>query len=436
MNSSTVPGRIPAGSLSPQLDGKEGYVLGWVHEVRDLGHLIFVVLRDGTGLCQVSIKVADTPEEVVRRVRGITNESVVKVWGRVTREPKARAGVEFKGREVEVISRTERTVPYDVTGKVDAKLDTRLDHRILDLRRPENRAIFLIGDTVLSACRSFLRERGFIEVRTPRIIATATEGGAALFEVNYFDRRAYLAQSPQLYKEELVTVFERVFEIGPFFRAEESNTTVHINEFTSIDIEAAFADYNEVMEVLEKLMVHVYQRVIDERGRELSLLNLNIRVPQLPFMRVTYDEALEYLREVGMEKRWGEDLSVRDMRALTSKYDGFYFITDFPTVTKPFYIKPRDGKPEVSESFDLVHGWLELASGGSRISERSLLERRIVDSGLNPASFQHHLDIYDYGMPPHAGWGLGYERLLMIITNRMNVREATLFPRDRTRLTP
>jgi nondiscriminating aspartyl-tRNA synthetase len=428
--------RVYAVDVHERNDGLEGYLLGWIHEIRDLGSLVFLILRDKTGTCQVSIRRDTLSRNDLSELEKITKESVVKVSGVVKAEPKSRLGAELKASSITILSRAVEPLPYDVVGKVKATMTTRLENRILDLRRPEHRAIFLIGDTVLSACREYLRSLGFVEVRTPRIIATATEGGASLFEVKYFDKVAYLAQSPQLYKEELVTVFERVFEIGPFFRAEESHTRRHISEFTSIDIEAAFLDYEGVMNILEGLIAHVIEKVLLERERELKILNVNLKIPKRPFLRITYDEALNELESLGVKKKWGDDFTTQELRFLGSKHLGFYFITHFPTVSKPFYIKPCDSNEQVSESFDLMYQWLELSSGGTRISDRSLLESRIREMGLNPEDFRYHLKVYDYGMPLHAGWGLGFERLLMVLTRKTNIRETILFPRDKFRLTP
>ncbi len=431
-----VDRRIYAVDVHEHNDGLEGHLLGWIHEIRDLGSLVFLILRDKTGTCQVSIRRDALTKNDLSELDKITKESVVKVNGVVKAEPKSRLGAELKASSILVLNRAVEPLPYDVVGKVKATMTTRLENRILDLRKPENRAIFLIGDTVLNACREYLRSLGFVEVRTPRIIATATEGGASLFEVKYFDKVAYLAQSPQLYKEELVTVFERVFEIGPFFRAEESHTRRHISEFTSIDIEAAFLDYEGVMNILEGLIVHVIEKVLSERERELNILKVNLKVPKRPFQRITYDDALSELENLGVKKKWGDDFATQELRLLGSKHLGFYFITHFPTTSKPFYIKPSDINEQVSESFDLMYQWLELSSGGTRISDRSLLESRIREKGLNPEDFGYHLKVYDYGMPLHAGWGLGFERLLMVLTRKTNIRETILFPRDKFRLTP
>lgn len=422
--------------IKPELDGQRVHMVGWVHEVRDLGGIKFLLLRDSTGICQVVFKKSDPSKDVLEELDKLGSEDVVYVSGIVAREEKAKLGVEIKADYLKILSKAKQPIPYDVTGKVPANLDTRLNHRILDLRKPENLAIFKIAHTALRAIREFLTKEGFIEVRTPKIIGTATEGGAALFKVDYFGRSAYLAQSPQLYKEQLISVFEKVFEIGPYFRAEESHTRRHVSEFTSVDIEMAFADFNDVMGVLERMVAYVIDYVIRENKEELKILGSPLKPVSLPFKRFTYDQMLEELRGEGREIRWGDDFGTEDNRILGKKHPYFYFITHFPTESKPFYIQPCEDRPEVSESFDLMYQWLELASGGTRISDRRLLEKRLREKNLNPESFKSHLAVFDYGMPIHAGWGLGFDRFLMVLTRRTNIREVILFPRDRFRLEP
>jgi aspartyl-tRNA synthetase len=311
-----------------------------------------------------------------------------------------------------------------------------LDARALDLCREENIAIFRIQHATVEAIRDFLFEKGFIEVHTPRIIASATEGGSALFQVDYFERKAFLAQSPQLYKEELVMSLERVFEVGPFFRAEESHTRHHLSEFVSVDIEQAFADAEDVMQLLEKLIQHVCKTVDKECQRELATLKYHIKVPEVPFKRLKYDEVLRDLKREGIEVPWGEDIPTPAFRKLGKIHPYFYFITDWPTHSKAFYIKPRDDNPELCEGFDLMWRWIELVSGGTRIASKELLIERLKEKGLKPESFKHHLQTFDYGMPPHAGWAIGLDRLTMMLTGKKNIREVTLYPRDKFRLTP
>ncbi|MEM2266013.1 MAG: aspartate--tRNA(Asn) ligase, partial [Candidatus Hadarchaeales archaeon] len=315
-------------------------------------------------------------------------------------------------------------------------LDTRLDSRLLDLRHPRQLAIFKIKHEIVRIAREFLTGKGFLEVHTPKIVATATESGAALFPITYFEREAFLSQSPQLYKEVLTGCFDRVFEIGPIFRAEEHDTTRHLNETISIDIEAAFVTQKDVMEILEEMIVEIFAGVRERCGRELQTLERELEVPTKPFPRLTYDEALRKLEAAGLKIKWGEDFSTPAERKLGELMKGPYFITDWPTAIKPFYIMPKEGREEICEAFDLMYGELELASGGTRIHQEELLVRRLKEKGLRPESFESHLRNFRYGMPPHAGFGLGLDRLTMIITGMNNIREVVLFPRDRRRLTP
>jgi len=428
--------RTMAREITAERNGDEVHLLGWVHEIRDLGSIVFILLRDASGFCQITAKRSELSEVTKKALDDATGESVVYATGRVAAEPKARLGVEVKLQGLRILGKAVQPLPYDVTGKVGAGLETRLRHRILDLRKPENRAVFTLASSVTRAIREFFYDHGFVEVRTPRLIGTATEGGASLFEVKYFDRVAYLAQSPQLYKEELTSVFERVFEIGPFFRAEESHTGRHVGEFTSVDIEAAFADVEDVMELVEELIGRTYEWLDGNSRTELQAAGVSLRKPRQPFRRYTYDELVEELKGLGAAMKWGEDFSTPHLRALAKKRPSYYFITDFPTESKPFYIKPREDNPRMSESFDLMYQWLELASGGTRISDKALLTKRLSEQGLNPEMFRYHLETYDYGMPPHAGWGLGLDRLMMVLTRRTNIRETILFPRDKFRLFP
>ena len=423
--------------LGPELDGQEVVLMGWVKDIRDLGKICFFVLKDARGTVQVTAPKAVVGEELYRVISDLGRQYCVAVRGVVRAYPEAPGGFEVIPREVRVFSRASYPLPIDPTGRTPAELDVRLNARVLDLVKEDVRAIFTVQHEVLRAVRDFLSREGFIEVFTPKIIATATEGGAALFPVDYFGERAFLAQSPQLYKEELTLSFERVFEIAPYFRAEESHTRRHLSEFIMIDIEAAFADAEDVMDILERLIKHVFEAVKERCRRELKLLGReDLEAPEVPFERITYDEALEVVRAEGFDVPWGEDLPTPALRALGAKKPGFYFITDWPTASKPFYIKPREDRPEVCEAFDLMHGWLELASGGTRVNDKELLIRRLKEQGLNPASFEHHLKAFDYGMPPHAGWAIGLARLMMVITGKQNIREVVLFPRDKFRLVP
>ncbi|MBC7114538.1 MAG: nondiscriminating aspartyl-tRNA synthetase [Archaeoglobi archaeon] len=417
--------------ISPEMDGETVRVAGWVHEIRDLGGIVFIVLRDREGILQITIPRA-LGEELMKVARSLSRESVISVLGKVKKEGKAPNGFEILPERIEVLNRAATPLPLDPTDRVPAELDTRLDARFIDLRRPKVQAIFRVRHHVMQSVRRFLSSEGFFEITTPKIVATATEGGTALFPISYFEREAFLNQSPQLYKQMMMaTGLDRVFEIGPIFRAEEHDTTRHLNEVTSIDIECSFATDEDVMGILERLIQRVYLDVQENCEKELGILGISLDIPEVPFERITYDEAVEI---AGIE--WGEDLSTQDEKKIGEHIGAHYFITRWPTDAKPFYVMPCKDDPKVSHSFDLMHPRMELASGAQRIHLPDLLVERIKAHGLNPESFEFYIEAFRYGMPPHAGWGLGAERLLMTMLELENIREAVLFPRDRRRVTP
>ncbi len=420
----------------PDLDGKEVALFGWVQEVRDLGGLRFIILQDREGTVQITIPKKRVAPEVLAKSDLLQKRFSFAVKGTVKKTNMTKRGVEVVPTEIKVFSAATEQLPIDITGKTPANIEVRLDARPLDLTLETSLAAFKIQHVALQAIRSFFFDKGFMEAHSPRIIASATEGGAELFCVDYFGQKAYLAQSPQLYKEELTLSFENVFEVGPFFRAEESHTRRHLSEFTSVDIEMAFADANRVMEVLEQVVNHTFKVVAEKCQAELALLGHTLEVPALPFKRFTYTQVLEELKAHGVDIPWGEDISTDAFRTLGELHPYFYFVTDWPTHAKAFYIKPSEADPKISEGFDLMFGYIELTSGGTRICDKNQLIERLKEKGLNPESFKMHLQAFDYGMPPHAGWAIGLERLTMILTGIKNIREVTLYPRDRVRLTP
>lgn len=422
--------------VSADLDGQVVTLFGWVFEIRDLGGIRFIIMQDREGTIQVTIPKKRIAPEVLARSDVLQKRFSLAVRGVVKKTSMTPRGVEVVPSAIKVLSGASEQWPIDITGKTPANIEVRLDARPLDLTLEKSLAVFRIQHVALEAIRGFLFERGFLEVHTPRIIASATEGGAELFSVDYFDRKAFLAQSPQLYKEELTLSFEKVFEVGPFFRAEESHTRRHLSEFVSVDIEEAFAGADDVMRLLEEVIHHACKVVSEKCKSQLSLLKYRFEVPEVPFKRLTYDQVLEDLKNQGVSIPWGEDIPTEAFRELGKLYPFFYFITDWPTHAKAFYIKPRDDRPEVCEGFDLMWRYIELVSGGTRISRKEQLVERLVEKGLNPDSFRFHLQAFDWGMPPHAGWAIGLERLTMILTGKKNIREVTLYPRDRVRLTP
>jgi nondiscriminating aspartyl-tRNA synthetase len=413
------------------LVGQQVRVGGWIEDIRDIGKLAFLTIRDVTGICQV-IVTGDNLQSALEAPR----QSVVTVTG-IVQESKARDfPVEVKASEFTVLTKAVHPLPIDPTGRVESAIDKRLDARVLDLRNPRIAAIFRLRSSGLEIIRNRLSSLGFIEVNTPKIIGSASEGGANLFSFGYFgNRKAYLAQSPQLYKEQLMVGLDKVFEIGPYFRAENSHTVRHLSEFTSVDIEAAFLDYEDVMDILEKVVRKVaiefsekYNPDLHEAGsKEISLGKIE---------RLTYEQCLEELAKEGEKLEFGDDLSDSALRKLGSLHPGFYFIMDWPLKLKPFYIHEKEEDLRLSKSFDFQYNYLELASGGRRLHEPAKLRTRLTEQGLNPAAFEDHLKAFEWGMPPHSGWGLGYDRLMMVLTGAQNVREVVLYPRDTERLTP
>jgi len=418
--------------ITPELHGREVVVAGWVWELRDLGKVKFLVLRDREGFVQITFKAGKTPDHVFKTFDELGREDVVVVRGVVEASKIAKRGVEIFPLELWVLNKA-KPLPLDIWSDT-ADLATRLKWRSVDLKRPRNLVVFSLASKILREIRNVLYEERFVEVFTPKIIVTSTEGGAELFPVLYFERVAYLSQSPQLYKEQLTASLERVFEIGPAYRAEKHNTDYHLNEFISVDAEAAFMDYNDVMDILEKIMKRVVAVVSEESGKlaEVGITPAVTELQKIP--RVEYDEAIDKLRQLGYAVNWGDDLSVEMQKALMKFYGPVYFIVNFPAMLRPFYTKRREG--DRSESYDLIVNGIEVASGATRIHRRDELEEEMKRRGLDPRLFESHLAVFDYGMPPHAGFGLGFNRLVTALLNLGNVRHATLYPRDRYRVEP
>ncbi len=420
-----------AAQLSENLIGQNVRVAGWVEDIRHLGSIAFITVRDASGVVQLILRkdLGGLYEEALQTPR----QSVISAYG-VVRKSKAKAvKVEVEAREFKVLSYATHPLPIDPTGRTPSSLDLRISSRAIDLRNPSVAAIFKIRHTTLQSMRRTLTAEGFIEVHTPKIIGQAAEGGATLFTVDYFGRQAYLAQSPQLYKEQLTLGLEKVFEISSFFRAEKSNTRRHLSEFVSVDIEAAYYDMEDVMAVCERLVTTCIDDVLEQNKDELNVLKHELEKQRPPFPRLSYKDAIRELQSIGFKIEDGEDLTDSALKALSEIHKGFYFITDWPPLLKPFYIDVEGG---CSKSFDLQFGALELASGGRRVSNRRKLEARMIDLGLDPSSFSEHLKVFDWGMPPHSGWGFGLDRFLMILTGKENIREVVLYPRDTVTLTP
>jgi aspartyl-tRNA synthetase len=414
--------------------GQEVVVAGWVHEVRDLGGIKFVLLRDRKGLVQITFLKKKVSPELFEAVSGLGREYVIQVTGIVHQSDIASMGLEVLPTVVTTLSAADSPLPLDPTQKVKADFDTRLNHRVLDLRSHNRRLIFYVKACLIAGFREFLEIEEFCEVHTPKIVATGTEGGTELFPLQYFENKAFLAQSPQFYKQMLVGAgFERVYEVGPVYRAEEHNTVRHINEYTSLDLEFGFITDDTDIRILEnRLLLHMHKKMMGECEKALTQLEADVpevpqTIPSLPF-----DEAMEIAGETGHDLSPAGEKIVCDYskESLDSEY---IFVTAYPQEKRPMYAMPDGDK---TKSFDLLLRGMEVTTGGQRIHQYDLLVKKIKERGLNPDDFAFYLEVFKYGMPPHGGFAIGAERLTMQVLNLDNIREATFFPRDRTRLAP
>jgi aspartyl-tRNA synthetase len=416
--------------LSLDKEGQKIVIGGWVEDLRKLGKLTFLTVRDVTGRAQVIVKDENAiPED-------LTRQSVVLISGTIQPTKARDFTFEIKTDGIDILTKAIHPLPIDPIGRLESNIDNRLNARALDLRNQRVAAIFKIRHHVLASLRKTLAQKRFIEITTPKLIGSASEGGANLFSLEYFGKKAYLAQSPQLYKEQLTIGLERVFEIASFYRAEKSHTGRHLAEFTSVDIEAAFMDYTDVMAILEDLIVSVFRDVSESCKDELKTLERNLEIPKQPFDKITYKQAIDEIAKTGISLNFGDDLLDSHLKIIGANHPGFFFLIDWPMSLKPFYIYEKDDDPKISRSFDLQFGYLELSSGGRRLHDPAKLRSRLIEQGLDPANFGDHLRTFGWGMPPHSGWGMGLERLLTVIVGTDNVREVILYPRDTERLFP
>jgi len=405
---------------------------GWVHDTRDLSKVRFLILKDVTGRIQCIGLNGKTDEKVFDLMNKITRESAVKIIGEVKDSKQAPGGKEVMISAIEVIAEAAQPLPIDVSDHSKTELPKRLDYRFLDLHREKIQAIFKIESTMLQAYREFMVKEGAIEAIFPSIIGSSSEGGTELFKMKYFDKEAYLSQSCQLYKQMLACSMEKVFTVFCVWRAEKHNTVRHLNEARQFDYEEAFADEFKVMDVLGRVVQYIVEKVLEERKDELELLDVKLKVPKVKYL--TFAEVAEMMKKekVHVGK---DDLSTDAEKKLGELYpDTIVFVHDWPIAGKPFYIMPKGESS--SRGFDAIYNGVEITSGGQRVHIPEVLEKRLKEKGLKPKDFKGYIDSFRYGAPPHAGWGLGVERLMTQILGITNIREVTLFPRDRDRLTP
>ena len=448
-------------SAGADLVGEEVSIAGYAETVRGRGAIAFIMLRDGTGHIQAFAKKDNMEEATFDALQSATRESTIQVTGTVAqkRPPKTMEGeaplapeFEIQVTSAVILSSADAPLPVGVTDEVNVGLDIRLDNRYLDLRRAHVNAMFQLRSKVLQYGRDHLITEGFAEINSPKIIAAAAEGGTNLFPMMYFDTPAFLSQSPQLYKQlAILGGLERVFEIGPAFRAEKHDTYRHLNEFISFDIEGAWMNDEDVMCVQERMIHHIWTQVAANDQNLIDVINeyktsqgeetISVDIPQLPFPRISYCEAIEIVQNGGGEIEWGDDIESHHCDIIAAEYPGFHFLPRWPMAMKPFYIYHNEDEKgatggQLSRGFDLNYGRDEMTSGGQREHRVDVLEQNLRNMDLDPKDFTFYTDGFRYGAPPHARWGLGVARLLMVLTGAGNVREVVLFPRDRSRVTP
>ncbi|MFX0014857.1 MAG: aspartate--tRNA(Asn) ligase [Promethearchaeota archaeon] len=413
-------------------EGLKVLIGGWVQQIRDKGRLIFLTIRDPQGICQVTLHEKKVTPMVWKNSKSLTLESVVTIKGIVKSDPRSKLGAELIPSMIRIHSLAASKFPLDLTKKkTKTDIDTIFKYRELSIRDPEVVAVLDLKAIIASATRDFFREKGFKEIFTPFILTTSTEGGAEQFNLDYFGNPAVLAQSCQFYKQAALACHEKVFGIIPSWRAEKSHTPKHINEFHQIENEIAFASDQEIIEVQEDLIIFVLKRVIQEGSYQLEKLDRSLSIPSKPFRRLTFAEAKLMVRELGVESNPHEDFGAPEETVLSEALNDPFFIISFPTSLRGLYYAPNPENPDVTLSLDLMapEGFGELSSGGQRIFDYNTLKNRIIQQGFNLDDFEWYLRMFKYGMPPHAGFGLGFERLIRWIANLSHIREACMFPR-------
>jgi aspartyl-tRNA synthetase len=418
-------------------EGEKVLLKGWVYDARDLKKIRFIVLRDITARVQVTGVDGKTDKDTFAIMDKISRESVISVEGVVKDSKQAPGGKEILPTKIEIIAEAANPLPIDVSDHSKTELPLRLDNRFLDLHREKAQAIFKIQSTIMTAFREYMvNEEKALEAAFPGLIGASSEGGTDVFKMKYFDKEAFLSQSCQLYKQMLACSMEKVFAVFTVWRAEKHNTVRHLNEARQMDFEMAFADDKVVMDVMGKTVQYIIQKVLERNDKELKVLGVELKVPAVKYL--TFAEVKEIMKKEKVHV--GEDdLSGESEEKLGELFpDTIVFVHDWPLSGKPFYIMPKDGNPKakLANGFDAIYKGMEITSGGQRIHIPELLIERLKVKGLNPEMFKDYIDSFRYGAPPHAGWGIGLERLTMLILGLKNIREAVLFPRDRDRLTP
>lgn len=425
----------------PTKVGERVQVAGFAHVVRNQKRMQFVVIRDHTGMAQLFHEKGGDDDSLKEVISSLTQESAIVASGSVVSNSSVKlGGIEIILETLEIVGQAESPIPITE----ESSLDLQLDWRALSIRRPENAIVFRVQTTMEQAMREFWQQQGFVEIHSPKLMATASESGAELFQLEYFGQKASLAQSPQFYKQMAMAAgLDRIFEIGPVFRANPSFTSRHDTEFTSIDVEISWIESHEdVMKLEEALLNHAINRIAKVHGAEIKeRFNIDVVIPNLPFPRITLSEARRILAERGHMINHKEDLDPPGERGLAEyirEQTGheFVFVTDYPIEVRPFYHRRHESDPTLTKSFDLLWKGLEVTTGAQREHRVDVLSKQALEKKIPLESIRHYIDFFRYGCPPHGGFGLGLTRLLMILLDRKNVREVTYLYRGPNRLTP
>lgn len=416
---------------------------GWVHEVKDLARTRFIWLRDRHGLAQITILKATATPEILQSSESLAREDVIAVEGKPVKQRVAKIGAEISPTKIEVIVKALETAPLDISGKIETNLDTRLDWRVIDLRRRENLAIFLIQSKVIEGMVEYLGRNGYMQVFTPCLLGGISEGGAEVFKTNYFGRDAFLRQDPQLHRQLCIAAgFDKIYDLGPNWRAELSHTHKHLCEHRGMAVEFGFMnDETDMMRVEEQLVVAGIQKVVNECGRELELLQIKPEIPRTPFPELRFPAIYETLEQYGKQLPYGSDLD-KEAETLLGKYvkekhkSEAFFLNRFPAKVKPFYVMRVDEEPQWARSVDFIYKDLEQSSGGQRENRYNKIMKQLNEKQMNPETMKWFTDPFKFGVPPHGGFCLGIERFTMSLLGKENIRETTLFPRTPERLVP
>ncbi len=415
-------------AISEKDEGRNILIAGWVHSIREMGALIFLTLRDESG--KIQIKLSKSEERLEK-------ESAIQIRGKVKKDTRAPNGIEIEAENIKILGKIYESLPFYPSQKDEPNLNIRLDNISLDLRREKTRAIFNIRASLETGFREAVIALNFKEINPASIVGSSTEGGAQLFKIDYFDKPAFLAQSPQFYKQlAVIGGMERVFMTTPVFRAEKHEGPFHINEIHQMDIEIAFANDNDAIALLSEVFLHMLRYIKEKNCADLKILKRELKVPN-KIEVYNYSDIVETLLINNEKIRWGEDFSrEHETKICEIVKNKMVIVKDYPTAVRAFYSMPYEDNPKICRAYDLIYNGMEIASGAQRIHIPELLGKQITARGMEQENFKSYIDAFKFGAPPHAGWSIGLDRTTMAVCNLDNIREAIMFPRDKQRIKP